>query len=202
MRIPGAVKRLTVAVLVNDVTTVDAAGVATTTIRSADELTAMRDLVASAVGFDEARGDIITIKSMAFQPIAAIGTEGVAATGLPINIMALIQIGATALVALVLGLFVIRPILTSNRTSLVAALPPPDSFSGGAGVAQLGAARPGAIEQGRLAAFDAPAGRAIEGATVGDDPVARLRKMIDERQEETFQILQSWIEDPEDAERA
>lgn len=202
LRIPGAVKRLTVAVLVNDVTTVDAAGVATTTVRSADELTAMRDLVASAVGFDEARGDIITIKSMAFQPIATIGTEGVAATGLPINIMALIQIGATALVALVLGLFVIRPILTSNRTSSVAALPPPDTFSGGAGVAQLGAARPGAIEQGRLAAFDAPAGRAIEGATVGDDPVARLRKMIDERQEETFQILQSWIEDPEDAERA
>lgn len=201
LRAPGAVKRITVAVLVNDVSTVDAAGVASTTVRSPDELAAMRDLVASAVGFDEARGDVITIKSMAFEPIAVIGTDGVAATGLPINIMSVIQIGATTLVALVLGLFVIRPILTSNRVSSVAALPSPNSFGGVAGAISMSGGRSPATEQAPYAALDGPVGRAADVANLAEDPVARLRKMIDERQEETFQILQSWIEDPEDAER-
>ncbi len=200
LRTPGAVKRLTVAVLVNDVTVTDAAGVATTTPRSDAELTAMRDLVASAVGFDEARGDVITIKSMAFEPIAQIGTEGVAAPGLPINIMSAIQIGAMALVALVLGLFVIRPILTSNRTNSIAALPSPASFDAGFNAGQAGLRGLGQGDQGRFAALDAPLSGSAASAAAGDDPVARLRKMIDERQEETFQILQSWIEDPEDAE--
>ena len=57
------------------------------------------------------------------------------------------------------------------------------------------------MEHGQFAALDGPAERAVDGAVAGEDPVARLRKMIEERQEETFQILQSWIEDPEDAER-
>ena len=201
LRAPGAVKRLTVAVLVNDVTTVDASGLATTTVRSADELTAMRELVASAVGFDEARGDVITIKSMAFEPIAPIGTDGIATTGFPMNVMSLIQIGATSLVALVLGLFVIRPILTSNRANSLAALPSPDSFGSRQGAMHGGAGRSSAMEHGQFAALDGPAERAVDGAVAGEDPVARLRKMIEERQEETFQILQSWIEDPEDAER-
>ena len=201
LRTPGAVKRLTVAVLVNDVTTLDANGIATVSVRSADELTAMRELVASAVGFDEARGDVITIKSMAFEPIATLGTDGVAATGLPINIMSVIQIGATALVALVLGLFVIRPILTSNLSNNIMALPSPEGFGGGPGGAYLAGGRTGLTDPGRLAAFDGPDSRVIDAAKAGEDPVARLRKMIDERQEETFQILQSWIEDPEDVER-
>ena len=174
---------------------------ASTTVRSPDELAAMRDLVASAVGFDEARGDVITIKSMAFQPIAVIGTDGVAATGLPINVMSVIQIGATALVALVLGLFVIRPILTSTRVSSVAALPSPNSFGGVAGALSMSGGRNLTTEQGPYAALDGPVGRVADVANLAEDPVARLRKMIDERQEETFQILQSWIEDPEDAER-
>ena len=201
LRAPGAVRRLTVAVLVNDVTTVDAGGVSTTTPRSEEELTAMRDLVASAVGFDDARGDVITIKSMAFEPIAIVGTEGVAAPGLPINIMSVIQIGAMAVVALVLGLFVIRPILTSNRAGAVAALPSPDAFAAFPGPAQSGSVVFPAQQSGGFAALSGPDPRSSGPDGVKDDPVARLRKMIDERQEETFQILQSWIEDPEDAER-
>lgn len=201
LRAPGAVKRLTVAVLVNDVSSTDAAGAVTTTPRSDAELSAMRDLVASAVGFDESRGDVITIKSMAFEPMAVVGTEGVKAPGLPINIMSVIQIGVTALVAMVLGLFVIRPILTSNRANTIAALPSPASFEGGFGAGKTGSRSAGQMEQGQFAALDAPTVRGAESSVTGEDPVARLRKMIDERQEETFQILQSWIEDPEEVER-
>ena len=34
------------------------------------------------------------------------------------------------------------------------------------------------------------------------DPVARLRRLIEERQDETAQILQNWIEEPDTKERA
>jgi hypothetical protein len=45
-----------------------------------------------------------------------------------------------------------------------------------------------------LAAVD----RLGRDAAEEQDPVARLRNLIDERQTETIQILQSWIEDPDE----
>lgn len=193
---PGAVRRLTVAVLVNDATTLDASGAPVTAPRSADELAALRDLVASAVGFDEARGDVLTLKSMAFEPIVPIGTEAVKAAAVtPLNLMSLIQIGVLAMVTLVLGLFVVRPILISGRRAALPAptltvTPPParaaDTMIGNDPAVT---ARPAiAHVDGRVEASDA-------------DPVARLRKMIESRETETIQILQSWIEDPDEAVR-
>jgi flagellar M-ring protein FliF len=37
------------------------------------------------------------------------------------------------------------------------------------------------------------------GAPMSDDPVDRLRSMIGERQEETVEILRSWLEDKEES---
>ncbi len=187
IRAPGAIRRLTVAVLVNDQTTVDAAGVATVTPRTEEELSALRELVASAVGFDETRGDVITIKSMQFEPVPALGTEAVAGGGLPLDLMSLIKIGVLAAVALILGLFVIRPLLRSSRP--IPALPPPDPMRL-AGGADLG--RPAIGYAGDRAA--------IADAEV-IDPVTRLRRLIEERQDETAQILQNWIEEPDSKER-
>ncbi len=195
---PGAVRRLTVAVLVNDASGVDASGAVVTTPRSDDELAALRDLVASAVGFDEARGDVLTLKSMAFEPIVPLGTAVVPASIAPINLMSLIQIGVLAMVTLLLGLFVVRPILTSGRRTalpapLLAVAPPPVGLTGTVvGGASAAAVRP---------AIAPPEGRAADVA-IAADPVARLRKMIAERETETIQILQSWIEDPEEVARA
>jgi flagellar M-ring protein FliF len=195
-RNPGAVRRLTVAVLVNDVMGVDTAGAPVTTPRSDDELAALRDLVASAVGYDEARGDVLTLKSMAFEPIVPLGTEAVAAAAVtPLNLMSIIQIGVLAIVTLVLGLFVVRPILTSGRRAALPApplaVPPPGAAISGTVVGdQAATPRPTiALADGRTDAPDA-------------DPVARLRKMIESRETETIQILQSWIEDPDEVARA
>ncbi len=205
LRAPGAVRRLTVAVLVNDLTATDDAGVVTSTPRSPDELAALSELVASAVGLDPARGDVITIRAMPFEAVPVLGTEALPeAGGSPLDMMNLIQLGVLALVALVLGLFVVRPILAGGA---VAALPPPD----GARAVGLIGSDDRAAAPSRAAADDdfspmpgLPAYGDAEDGTRGrgtDDPVTRLRRMIDERQDETIQILQSWIEDPEDAER-
>jgi len=196
-RAPGAIKRITVAVLVNDAVTVGADGISTSTPRGAEELDALRGLVASAVGFDADRGDEITIHSMAFEPVLPMGTaSGDVAAASTLNIMSLIQLAVLAGVALILGLFVVRPILTSNARRAPQLPPPPPALV------------PQALD-GEVEDANAPMGGnfaiAARGADqngtpeAAKDPVSRLRQLIDERQDESLQILQSWIEDPDEA---
>lgn len=205
VRGPGAIRRVTVAVLVNDIARVDDAGETITESRPEEELLALRDLVASAVGFDEARGDEITIRSLTFEPVAVLGTDApLAASSSPLNIMSLIQLGVLAGVALVLGLFVVRPILTSGRQSLVT-LPKPIELPLTAigGAAQAATASPALIESAVNSANAtlAPPNTADENTrdATDADPVTRLQKMIESRQAETLQILQSWVDEPDKA---
>lgn len=197
LRGPGAVRRLTVAVLVNDAVETADDGTVTVTPRTPEELADLQELVASAVGLDEARGDVITLRSMAFEPLPQLGTEVVDPTiSAPLNIMQIIQLGVLAAVALILGLFVVRPILSpSKQTALLA----PDtidmpSSSGGFG------GMPPALGQ-----IDFSGGGGAGGgfADLSDlDPVDRLRQMISDRETETIQILQNWMEEPSTKEQA
>lgn len=196
---PGDVRRITVAVLVNDTVTVDQEGVQTITPRSSEELASLQALVASAVGFNEERGDQITLRSMTFEPLQDIGTDGVAATGAPLNLMRLIQIAVLAIVSLVLGLFVVRPILAPSR---LPALTPPnggeDVFNRSALPVALENPQLNTQSNNTLALPNGESGPEIEDP----DPVARLRKMISERETETIQILQDWMEQPDEVEKA
>lgn len=204
LRSAGAIRRLTVAVLVNGTSTTDADGVATFADRTAPELADLRDLVASAVGFDEARGDVITIKSMQFEPVAQLGT--LAAPGfldqIHLDVMSLIQMAVLALVALVLGLFVVRPVLakgaeppllTDGRGEVLEGeIADDDDYAlpelpglGGFGGGDDGGGFP------MMTDFDG-------GGSSGDDPVAKLQALIEDRKEETMEILRSWLEESEE----
>jgi flagellar M-ring protein FliF len=204
-RVPGAIKRLTVAVLVNGTYTEDGNGGQTFEPLPEEELQALRDLVASAVGYDEERGDQITLKSLSFERPEGLGTgplEPGLFTGV-IDTMRLIQMGVLALVALVLGLFVVRPVLArGTEGGMAGALPAP-------GASDTGPALDGEIEP--LGGFgDLPVmgdGPDFSGlgmmdfdASPDEDPVDRLRNLIQERKTETVEILRSWLE--EDKERA
>lgn len=209
LRAPGAIRRLSVAVLVDGIRGTDpATGASRWTPRPAEELEALRELVTSAAGLDPDRGDTITIKSMEFQDVER--PEPVApATGFDLaglDPMRLIQLGMLAAVALVLGLFVVRPVL--------AARPLPE----GAG-ASPGLLPPQAPEEGRPAVAGAedpgsPPGLELPGPAlpdlgtpgvnglappdpVPDDPVARLRDLIESRREDTVEILRAWMEEQE-----
>jgi flagellar M-ring protein FliF len=187
LRLPGDIRRITVAVLVDDEVTVAADGTVTSTPRPEEELAALRELVASAVGLDEARGDVLTLKSMPFRAAPAEGT--LVEAGLfdmvgPLDVMSLVQTGALALVALILGLFVLRPILAGSRT---AALPPPSA--------------PLALAPPETEAVSALTGEIADGPFAGpdetdpeEDPVVRLRRLIEERRGETVEILRGWME--------
>ena len=210
VRTPGAIKRLTVAVLVNGLTEVTEDGTTVFLPRPEGELLAMQDLVASAVGFDAERGDVITLKSMDLPEIAPLGTEASIgmADRMGLDMMSLIQMGALALVALVLGLFVVRPILTRTES-----LPSPNSpaLLDGREVSEPSADGPvlsGEIDDGTTNGFTPTTALGVKAAQGepgvpalsddGNSPVERLRAMIGERQEETVEILRSWLEENEE----
>ena len=209
VRTPGEIKRLTVAVLVNGLETAGDDGKATFQPRPDDELNALRDLVASAVGYQEQRGDVITLKSMELPAAAELGTAAVPSfwSRMQLDIMSLIQIAVLAVVAFVLGLFVLRPILTQPPELPAGSLPAlagpsSEKLPDMAGQPAL----TGEIDDGDFAQvrqLDDPNGDARVGELANmaggpDDPVARLRSMIGERQEETVEILKSWLEQSEE----
>ena len=209
---PGAIKRLTVAVLINEQTTVDGSGAPVVTQRTPEELADLQELVTAAVGFDADRGDQITLRAMSFEPLPEQGTEVADASllGQPLDMMRLIQIGALAAVAIVLGLFVVRPIFAGGGP--VAALPAPAD-----GFAQEGDADFDMAGEGPQIMSGFPDMMAIDGpdmggmgmgdmgmgmADGGEDSVSRLRQMITDRETETLQILEDWMEESPEAETA
>jgi len=200
---PGAVKRLSVAVLVNGTASLDDAGAATFTPRPEAEMEALRDLVSSAVGFDETRGDVITIKSLQFEPLAISGTAATPSvwTSLGLDMMSLIQAAILGIVALALGLFVIRPILSQARGPETPALEAP-RLSGAEAAPKTQNALTGEIDTSEMDEASLPviSGRSAVAASIeaGEDPVARLRGMIADRQEETVEILRTWLEGEEE----
>jgi flagellar M-ring protein FliF len=201
LRGPGAIRRMTVAVLVDGEVVTAQDGTTTWQPRTDAELATLKELVASAVGLDEARGDVLALKSLQFTPVATLGTEAQASLlppiG-PINLMSAIQIAALGLVAIILGLFVVRPILASGRAAK-AALPgagEPLALPGSMGSGAL----TGEIDDG-FSLPDLPMVDLMGGGMdnqVADNPATRLRRLIEERQAESIEILRGWLEHEEE----
>ncbi|MEZ5892626.1 MAG: flagellar basal-body MS-ring/collar protein FliF [Parvularculaceae bacterium] len=171
-KMPGAVSRVHVAALINDVPGADGAA---PTARTPEELSAIRDLIAAAVGFDEARGDIVTVKSMPFHEVAAVEEEPVA--GGPMlflqqNVMSILQIVIPALVLIILGMFVLKPVLTQD-------------IGGAADASKVGM----------------PAEQiAIQGmAPPNQSPLEQLRDFSANEKEKTATILKEWLGETERA---
>ncbi len=201
---PGSVRRMTIAVLVDGVTNVAADGTVSRIARTDQELADLRELVASAAGMDEARGDALALKSMDFQLDASAGT--VAQAGLlsfagPLDVMTLIQFGLLALVALALALFVIRPLVVQARQP---ATVPEALGAGGPAALPSPASRSPAALTGEIADDDMSDFSVLDPADrAGDmqppqDAVARLKRLIDSRQEESVEILRGWLEKQEE----
>jgi len=194
-RAPGAILRLSVAVLIDGVREADANGVMQWSPRPAEELEALRALVASTVGFNEARGDVITLRSLPFEPLAL--DEGSTASGslierLSLDIMGIIRLLALAAVILFLALFVLRPILRQGARPADDAFLPGPMPVGLPGVA--GPVLTGEIDDGSPVEGAVQSPRTEEAA----NPVDRMRQLISERQDETLEILRHWMEEPEE----
>ncbi|MGV6817940.1 MAG: flagellar basal-body MS-ring/collar protein FliF [Thiotrichales bacterium] len=64
----GQLKRLSVAVLVDDNTTVNEAGETVKEPLTAEQITTLTNIVKEAIGFDEARGDSVAVFNQSFKP--------------------------------------------------------------------------------------------------------------------------------------
>ncbi len=114
---PGKVQRLSVAVAVDGVRPVGEDGTpGEYAARSEEEMARIEELVRTAVGFDEARGDQVTVINMPFDAPAEMG--GVEASN-PLtdfdknDIMRAVELAILAIVALLIVFFVVRPLLKS-----------------------------------------------------------------------------------------
>lgn len=211
LRSPGALRRVSVAVLIDGQNVTAADGTLSWQPRAEEELSVLRELVTSAAGLDASRGDVLTLKSLAFEPMAELGS--VAAVGMlsgigPLDLMLIIQIAVLAIVALVLGLFVIRPILVSGaRAGAIASATPPLSLPAEPAEAERnGIAKGPRVVTGEISDNDLPDLPVISFNGMDEDadadPMARLRNLIEERQTESLEILRGWMEADEHEEKA
>lgn len=202
LRTPGAIKRLTVAVLVNGSPSQVSQATDGFVPRPDEELVALRELVESAVGFNPERGDVITLKSMDLVPTAPQGTTGAISLfqRLGLDVTSLLQLATLALVILLLGIFVLRPILKAAPvvpTTAAHALPQPVSAKPNA--------LTGEIQPAEARGFDVLTGEpgerrpapptGLSNQAGPQDTIDRLRQIVGDRQDETVEVLRSWLEE-------
>ena len=204
---PGQVKRLSVAVAV-DGATGDAAKDGKPgpyTPRTAEEMQRIEQLVRTAVGFNQQRGDQVTVVNVRFP--TAENSEGVSAAN-PLmgfdknDIMRAVEMGIMAIVAILMMLFIVRPLL-KNATG-GGGMP---ALSGGRGVTQLVTTADGQTMQlstdaagGQHLQLPGPAGELdhkidiarIEGQ-VKASSVKRVAEFVEKHPEESVSILRSWL---------
>ncbi len=188
VRQAGAVRRISVAVLVDGITREGPDGTTAWEPRPETELAALRSLVTAAIGFDESRGDVVTVQNLAFEPDAVAGAtaeSGFWQRLVERNAMTFIQIAVLAAVSLLLGLKVVRPILT--RPVVTTYRPAPT------------AGEAAAIDSGRSgpspAALPSPEAPATAGdeARPGLSESEALRLAIASQPERGVALLREWL---------
>ena len=166
---PGAIKRLSVAVLVNHIETQNGDGTSDLTPRDDAELTQLRELVSMAVGFNEERGDTLTVQNMSFLPIVNDGTtveDSFVSDFMDRHLMTAIQIAVLSIVTLILGLFVVKPVLSVK--SLPAAAAPSAAIE----------AQPAILE-----------------VAEPPDAIAALKGLASDKTDETATLIKAWLEE-------
>lgn len=130
---PGGIERLTIAVLLNGTYQEDADGNRVYEARSDDELDRVADLVRSAAGVDEMRGDKVTVDSLEFVELALEeeAEQSAFMRMLTENMMTIVQWILALVAFLVLILVVVRPVLQKSLTHTASEEPEESSESGG-----------------------------------------------------------------------
>lgn len=228
-REPGDIRRISVAVLLNGVRGVGADGIATIEPRPDAEIAALQALVQSAVGFSAERGDLVTIQSMAFEEtVAGDLVEAGFADRISLDLGRVLQTVVLAAAAIFIAFGLLRPVLRRDRapepgdmtaalaaSGAAAALPPGLSIAEPAAASWTPALAAPTDQTGRDDGIGGPMAAGFDdlpmlqtaafGLSPDDmgqalpDPVDRLRRLIEEREEETIEILRSWIEEDEGA---
>ena len=198
---PGQIKRLSVAVAVDGVTTFGPKGKSSYAPRGADEMKRIDELVRSAVGFSAQRGDQVSVINVRFDR----GEEEGAVSALPSilnfdknDIMRGAELGVLLIMAALVVFFVVRPLLSTAAgggggpaMQLLAAatgaraLPGPDGAM---------AAAPAGLTQGALPAQgDTRIDIAKIEGQVKVSSVKKVSEFVESHPEESVSILRAWL---------
>lgn len=205
LRPAGTIKRISVAVLLDEIRTVGDDGAVTSEERPRQEIQKLENLVKSSIGFDDERGDLVTVESIPFADVPAEGTLATAEDAGPSfveqNMMQLVQLGVLALVALILGLFVVRPVLMADSRPEAPLLPnEQDAALSAIDVTPRASDGQGAQGQGGQGQTDAN-GQAAS-APVPPTALELLRETVGSRNDESVDVIRGWLEDDRPMERA
>jgi len=194
----GRVKRLSVAVAVDGITTPGAEGQPPAwKARDPQELERITALVKSAVGFDEARGDKVEVVNLKFAQTAVAGTEVAKASMFSFgkdDIMRGAEILAALIASMAVIFFVLRPLVSGMISG---------GGRPGAGVPLLaGGGAAAALAPPVAGALPAPAGGqqldpsldiARINGQVSFSSVKRVAEVIEQHPDESAQILRTWL---------
>ena len=206
--LPGGITRMSVAVLINDIISQDEDGNITRTERSAEEIASLTELISSASGLNEPRGDVITVRSLPFDvPPLIDGVQGPSLIEQFIDryLWSTVQALILASVILILGLFVVRPLLSPKALESAEGLMPlsisgPDANDGLnldmqslptlSGNDPLALPYDGGGETGAAMGSDT-------GAMGAEDPIDLLKSTVTEQTEAAADLLAQWLEQDE-----
>ncbi len=194
----GRIRRLSVAVAVDGVTTpaAEAGAAPAYAARSAEEMQRLTQLVRSAVGFSEPRGDVVEVVNTQFARVAPAEPEaapGALAFLGNLDVMRIVELVATLLASLAFVFFVLRPLVSSlvrggsgggGQPALPGAAGAAAALQGGGG-GQLSLPPPDDIEP----AIDIAQ---IQGR-VRASSVKRVAEVIDKHPDESVQIIRGWM---------
>ena len=199
----GDIKKLSVAVVV------DGSGdtAAAYKPRSADEMAKITALVKSAMGFDQARGDQVQVTNMQFARMEqAAGTEASKPLlGLDSAYwFKIIEAAILCLTALLIGLFVAKPLIGRMFAAQGAAAGGPTALANGSVVAgalpaPAGADQPASAGQDGVPALPRPSASIdisqIDGH-VRESSIKKVGEVVSAHPEEALAIIRTWLHQP------
>jgi flagellar M-ring protein FliF len=198
---PGAVKRLSVAVAVDGVTTPGADGQTAYAPRSAEEMQRIQQLVRLAVGYDAERGDTVDVVNVRFNRAAdAIGGTEAASplAGFDKNdVMRGVELLVLLVVSVLVLLFVVGPMVKGGKGGARGGAQPLALASTAAGGGATGSTIASSGD-GAVAALPAPEADAridiakIEGQ-VKASSVKKVAEFVDKHPDESVAILRNWL---------
>ena len=179
----GRVKRVTVAVLVDNVRSVGSDGKVATAPLSKEQIEDITRLVKNAVGFDEARGDSVNVVNESFQDEtpAPIKPEEVPIWQKPmVRDIARLVLGAIVLIVLALG--VLRPLIKNLANHAVVAQGPPS-------LAAPSGNNEAAPQQMPGGASGAPASPAL----AYEQQLVQARSLVSQDPKRVAQVVKTWV---------
>jgi flagellar M-ring protein FliF len=175
----GRLKRLTVAVLVDNLRTTDEEGTVTETALTPEQLENMTKLVKDAVGFDQARGDSVNVVNASFK--GELTPEEVQQDPIPLWERPLVRdiakLLAGLIILLVLVLMVLRPLIRGLLASPRIAYAPAAALPAG---------------QGSL-----PPGQGAGPPLDYDGQISQARSMVTQDAARVAQVVKTWVGDDE-----